>query len=100
MGERIMGALRGIQRKHPDFVGDVRGAGPMAAIELVKDAGSKAPDKQRTGAMVEAALQEGLLLLTAGQYGNVIRTLAPFAITDDQLDEGLSIMARAVDSVA
>jgi 4-aminobutyrate aminotransferase/(S)-3-amino-2-methylpropionate transaminase len=100
VGERIMAAMRDIQEKHPDFVGDVRGRGPMAAMELVEDAASRTPDKVRTGKVVEAALQEGLLLLTAGQYSNVIRTLAPFSIADDELEEGLTILARAFDQVA
>lgn len=100
VGERIMGVMRELQEKHPDFVGDVRGLGPMAAMELVKDAESRAPDKERTGRIVESALQEGLLLLTAGQYGNVIRTLAPLSINDEELDEGLAVMARAVDVAA
>ncbi len=72
----------------------------MAAMELVQDAATRMPDKKRTGAVVEAALQEGLLLLTAGQYGNVIRTLAPLSITDEELDEGLEILGRAFDTVA
>ena len=100
IGERTLSTLRNIQQRHPDFVGDVRGRGPMAAIELVKDAESRSPDKERTGRIVETALQEGLILLTAGQYSNVIRTLTPFAITDEELEEGLSIMARAVDAAA
>ena len=72
----------------------------MAAMELVKDRESRAPDKERTQAIVEAAIQDGLILLTAGQYGNAVRTLTPFAITDEELDEGLRILGRAVDSVA
>jgi 4-aminobutyrate aminotransferase / (S)-3-amino-2-methylpropionate transaminase / 5-aminovalerate transaminase len=100
IGERAMGAMREIQDKHPDFVGDVRGRGAMLAIELIKDPETKAPDKERTGRIVEAALQEGLLLLTAGQYTNVIRTLMPLAITDEELEEGLSVLARAVDAAA
>jgi 4-aminobutyrate aminotransferase / (S)-3-amino-2-methylpropionate transaminase / 5-aminovalerate transaminase len=100
IGERAMGAMREIRGKHPDFVGDVRGRGAMLAMELVKDPGTKAPDKERTGRIVEAALQEGLLLLTAGQYTNVIRTLMPLAITDEELEEGLSVLARAVDAAA
>ena len=100
LGERVMGAMRDIQEKHPDFVGDVRGLGAMTAMELVKDAESKTPDKERTGEVVEAALQEGLLLLTAGQYGNVIRTLMPLNIADDELEEGLAILARVFDDVA
>ena len=100
VGERIMAAMRDIQEKHPDFVGDVRGRGPMAAMELVEEAASRTPDKVRTGKVVEAALQEGLLLLTAGQYSNVIRTLAPLSIADDELEEGLAILARVFDQVA
>jgi 4-aminobutyrate aminotransferase/(S)-3-amino-2-methylpropionate transaminase len=100
IGERAMGAMREIQDQHLDFVGDVRGRGAMLAIELIKDPETKAPDKERTGRIVEAALQEGLLLLTAGQYTNVIRTLMPLAITDEELEEGLSVLARAVDAAA
>ena len=100
IGERVMGAMREIQERHPDFVGDVRGRGAMLAMELVTDPESRAPDKERTGRIVEAALQEGLLLLTAGQYTNVIRTLMPFVITDEELEEGLSILGRAVGAAA
>jgi 4-aminobutyrate aminotransferase/(S)-3-amino-2-methylpropionate transaminase len=96
LGERIQGAMRDIQRKHPEVVGDVRGLGPMAAMELVEDSGSKKPAKDLTAAIVANALQEGLVLITAGQYGNVIRTLAPLSISDEQLEEGLEILDRAV----
>lgn len=100
LGEKVMSAMRGIQERHPDFVGDVRGLGPMAAMEFVTDAESKTPDKERNAKIVQAALQEGLLLLTAGQYSNCIRTLMPLNIADDELEEGLAILGRAVDSVA
>ena len=100
LGERVMSAMREIQERHPDFVGDVRGLGPMAAMEFVTDSASKTPDKERNAKIVQAALQEGLLLLTAGQYGNCIRTLMPLNINDDELEEGLAILGRAVDSVA
>ena len=100
LGERVMSAMREIQERHPDFVGDVRGLGPMAAMEFVTDAQSKTPDKERNAKIVQAALQEGLLLLTAGQYSNCIRTLMPLNIADDELEEGLDILGRAIDSVA
>ncbi len=100
LGEKVMSAMRDIQERHPDFVGDVRGLGPMAAMEFVTDAASKTPDKERNAKIVQAALQEGLLLLTAGQYSNCIRTLMPLNIADDELEEGLAILGRAVDSVA
>jgi 4-aminobutyrate aminotransferase/(S)-3-amino-2-methylpropionate transaminase len=100
IGKRVMGAMREIQEKHPDVVGDVRGHGPMVAIELVKDAESRTPDKERTARVIGQALQRGLILVVAGQYGNVIRTLMPLSITDDELEEGLSILARAVEEAA
>jgi 4-aminobutyrate aminotransferase/(S)-3-amino-2-methylpropionate transaminase len=100
LGDKVMSAMREIQDKHPGFVGDVRGLGPMAAMEFVTDAGSKTPDKERNAKIVQAALQEGLLLLTAGQYSNCIRTLMPLNINDDELEEGLAILGRAVGSVA
>jgi 4-aminobutyrate aminotransferase/(S)-3-amino-2-methylpropionate transaminase len=95
-----MAAMREIQGRHPDFVGDVRGRGPMAAMEFVKDAASKTPDKERTTTVIKAALQQGLLLLSAGQYSNCIRTLMPFVITEEELEEGLAILGRAVDAAA
>jgi 4-aminobutyrate aminotransferase/(S)-3-amino-2-methylpropionate transaminase len=100
IGKRVMGAMREIQEKHPGLIGDVRGQGAMAAIELVKDPQSRAPDAERTARVIELALQGGLMLLAAGQYGNVIRTLMPLPITDDELEEGLSILARALDATA
>ncbi len=100
LGERVQGAMRDIQSRHPDLVGDVRGIGPMAAMEFVEDAEGRVPDKVRSGKAINAALQEGLLLLSAGQHGNVIRTLMPLNIDEGELEEGLTILGRAVDSVA
>jgi 4-aminobutyrate aminotransferase/(S)-3-amino-2-methylpropionate transaminase len=96
IGERVMAALRDMQQKHPDVIGDVRGRGPMVAMELVKDPESHAPDRERAARVVANALKNGLLLLTAGQQGNVIRTLMPLPITDNELEEGLSILAHAI----
>lgn len=72
----------------------------MVAMELVKDPASRAPDKERASRVIGQALQGGLMLLPAGQYGNVTRTLMPLVISDDELEEGLSILARVVGEVA
>ena len=72
----------------------------MVAMELAKEPASRVPDKERTSKVIERALQGGLMLLLAGQYGNVIRTLMPLSITDDELEEGLSILTRVVGEVA
>jgi 4-aminobutyrate aminotransferase / (S)-3-amino-2-methylpropionate transaminase / 5-aminovalerate transaminase len=63
----------------------------------VKDPESHTPGKERAAGVAENTLQQGLMLLAAGQYGNVIQTLMPLSITDDELEESLStILARAV----
>ncbi len=100
IGERIAGTMREIQGKHPGLVGDVRAMGAMVAMELVTDAESKTPHKALTASVVERALQRGLMLITAGQYGNVIRTLTPLAITGDQLEEALGLLSEAFDEAA
>jgi 4-aminobutyrate aminotransferase/(S)-3-amino-2-methylpropionate transaminase len=78
------------------FVGDARGLGAMRALELVKDRGTKEPDKAKTDAVTRRAWESGLLLLSAGTYGNVIRTLMPLVITDDELNEGLEVLEHAL----
>ena len=96
IGDRVMAAMREMQQNYPDVIGDVRGRGPMVAMELVKDPESRTPDRERAAKVAYYALQSGLMLLTAGQQGNVIRTLMPLSIADDELEEGLSILARAL----
>ncbi len=100
IGARVMGAMREMQEKHPDMIGEVRGRGAMVAMELVKDPVSRAYDRERAARVMENALQRGLMLLTAGQQGNVIRTLMPLSITDGELGEALSILAHALDETA
>lgn len=83
-----------------DCVGDVRGLGAMCAIEIVKNRQTKEPEKELTNRIIKEANQRGLLLLSAGLYGNVIRLLMPLVITDDQLEEGLSILEESIKTVA
>jgi 4-aminobutyrate aminotransferase/(S)-3-amino-2-methylpropionate transaminase len=80
-------------------IGDVRGLGAMLAIELVRDPESKAPAPELTAAVIEEALQRGLILLKAGVYGNCIRVLCPLTISDGELDEGLAAWEEALASV-
>ncbi|MEO8294046.1 MAG: 4-aminobutyrate--2-oxoglutarate transaminase [Gemmatimonadota bacterium] len=77
-------------------IGDVRGLGAMVAMELVTDRQSKVPDKDRTSRLLAEALRRGLLLLSAGTYGNVVRVLVPLTIPDAILEEGLSVMEQAL----
>jgi 4-aminobutyrate aminotransferase/(S)-3-amino-2-methylpropionate transaminase len=80
-------------------IGDVRGLGAMLAIELVKDPETKSPAPELTAAVVDEALQRGLMLLKAGVYGNCIRVLCPLTISDGQLDEALGVWEEALAAV-
>ncbi|WP_181788702.1 4-aminobutyrate--2-oxoglutarate transaminase [Streptomyces phytophilus] len=93
--EEIMKSrLLELQQKH-DAIGEVRGRGAMLAIELVKP-GTKDPDPQLTAALAKACHAEGLLVLTTGTYGNVMRFLPPLVIGEDLLAEGLDILEGAL----
>jgi 4-aminobutyrate aminotransferase / (S)-3-amino-2-methylpropionate transaminase / 5-aminovalerate transaminase len=80
-------------------IGDVRGLGAMLAIELVENPVTKAPAPELTVAVIEQALQRGLLLLKAGVYANCIRVLCPLTISDGELDEGLDVWEEALAAV-
>jgi 4-aminobutyrate aminotransferase/(S)-3-amino-2-methylpropionate transaminase len=81
-------------------IGDVRGLGAMVAMEMVRERRADAPDAEITKALVQAAGRRGLVLLSCGVYGNVIRFLAPLTLPDAQLAEGLAILEAALEDVA
>ncbi|MGW3011483.1 4-aminobutyrate--2-oxoglutarate transaminase [Streptomyces sp. NPDC001219] len=97
IGEIMKPRLNAIAEKY-DIVGEVRGRGAMIAIELVKS-GSKEPNPEATAALAKACHQEGLLVLTTGTYGNVLRFLPPLVIGEDLLNEGLDILEGAFASL-
>ncbi|ODT22711.1 MAG: 4-aminobutyrate--2-oxoglutarate transaminase [Microbacterium sp. SCN 69-37] len=76
-------------------IGEVRGAGAMIAVEFV-DPETKAPDAALTSAVAKAAIAEGVIVLTCGTYGNVIRFLPPLSISDELLTEGIDVVAAAL----
>jgi 4-aminobutyrate aminotransferase/(S)-3-amino-2-methylpropionate transaminase len=78
------------------IVGEVRGLGPMIALELVTDKGTKEPHKIATAAVAKRCHERGLLILKAGTYDNVIRLLAPLVISEAELNEGLDILIDAL----
>jgi 4-aminobutyrate aminotransferase/(S)-3-amino-2-methylpropionate transaminase len=80
-------------------IGDVRGLGAMLAIELVHDRESKDPAPELVAAVCAEALRNGLLLMSAGIYSNVIRVLVPLTISDGELDEALDVWERALEHV-
>jgi 4-aminobutyrate aminotransferase/(S)-3-amino-2-methylpropionate transaminase len=95
IGEKVRDRLEDLWKKCP-FVGNVRGAGAMRAVEFVKDRATKEPAKDLVGKITRLCWERGLIVLHAGTYGNVIRTLMPLVITDEQLDEGLDVFEAAV----
>lgn len=91
LGEKLRARMLQWQEKHP-IIGDVRGLGPMAAMELVRDRKSKEPADTETKALIAKARDKGVLLLSAGSFGNVVRFLMPLTIEDAVLDEGLNVV--------
>ncbi|MFF8775145.1 4-aminobutyrate--2-oxoglutarate transaminase [Kitasatospora sp. NPDC015120] len=93
IGEIMLGRLRAMQEKF-DIIGEVRGRGAMIAVELVKP-GGKEPNTEATAAIAKACHAEGLVVLTAGTYGNVLRFLPPLVMPEHLLNEGLDILEGA-----
>jgi 4-aminobutyrate aminotransferase/4-aminobutyrate aminotransferase/(S)-3-amino-2-methylpropionate transaminase len=81
-------------------VGDVRGLGPMLAVELVHDDDGLTPAPELAAATVAAALDDGLLLLSCGLSGNVIRLLPPVTISQEDLEQGLDALEAALRRAA
>lgn len=79
------------------FVGDARGTGAMRALELVEDRATKAPARALADRVALRAAQQGVLILTAGLYGNVLRTLMPLTMTEAELDEALDVLERCLE---
>ena len=94
-GNFMVSRLKGLQARFP-CIGDVRGVGSMVAIELVKNRRADSPDADLTKALVQAAARRGLVILSCGMYGNIIRFLAPLTIADALLKEGLNLFEQAL----
>jgi 4-aminobutyrate aminotransferase/(S)-3-amino-2-methylpropionate transaminase len=95
LGDLIGGRLLEIQRGS-DYCGEVRGLGPMQAVELVRSKESKEPEPDLAKTTTATARERGLLLLSCGTYGNVIRILVPLVISDEELHQGLDILEQAL----
>lgn len=97
IGQKVIDRFEQLAKKF-DCIGDIRGLGAMCAMELVKDKQTKAPAKELTNQIIKEANSRGLLLFSAGVYGNVIRLLMPLVITDEQLEEGLAIIEQSIEA--
>ena len=97
IGRILFETLNALKVQYP-IIGDVRGRGAMVAIELVKP-GSKDPNPEAMAKIIKYCQSKGVLILTAGTYGNVIRFLPPLVITDELLNDGLSVLAEGFASL-
>jgi 4-aminobutyrate aminotransferase/(S)-3-amino-2-methylpropionate transaminase len=99
LGKKLRKRFEDLQGRF-EIIGDVRGKGPMLALELVKDRETKEPAAAETKALVKYCYERGLVILSCGNFGNVIRTLMPLVITDEQLERGLAIMEEGLDALS
>ncbi|MDF1742280.1 MAG: 4-aminobutyrate--2-oxoglutarate transaminase [Gimesia sp.] len=100
IGQRFMSHLSKIQQQFPDQVGNIRNRGAMIAMELVKAGDSSQPDALLTKSLVAAAADQGLILLSCGMHGNVIRFLPPLTIPMKLIDEGMAIITDCIGSLS
>jgi 4-aminobutyrate aminotransferase/(S)-3-amino-2-methylpropionate transaminase len=99
LGQRLRSRLDEIATR-VESVGEVRGLGPMLALELVVDRKTKEPAAELTKRTTQAARERGLILLSCGLYGNVVRILVPLVAGDDDLDRGLEILEESLVAAA
>ncbi len=92
-GARLQEGLRKVAAEHP-VIGDVRGLGLMVGNEFSTSDG--APDTETATRAHQAAAKRGLLLLTCGPYGNVVRMIPPLIVTAEQVDDAVALWAEAV----
>lgn len=95
VGAAMTERLQSLAGRFPQ-IGEVRGLGAMVAMELFRDGDVHQPDAELTGKIVATARDKGLILLSCGTYGNVIRLLVPLTVPDAQLAEGLDILEHTL----
>jgi 4-aminobutyrate aminotransferase len=95
-GQQLIAGLRELQTRYPG-IGEVRGLGCMVAIECVDAAGH--PDGAMAKALTQACFDAGLLLLTCGAYGQVVRWIPPLIVTREQIDGALAIFGHALEQI-
>jgi 4-aminobutyrate aminotransferase / (S)-3-amino-2-methylpropionate transaminase / 5-aminovalerate transaminase len=99
LGAHLRERLDALAERIPQ-IGEVRGIGPMLALELVHDRESKRPAPELAKATTTGALERGLILLSCGLHGNVVRILVPLVASDDELNRGLEILEEALGGAA
>ena len=98
VGDVLVDAFNALKAKHAS-IAEVRGLGSMVAVELCKGGDVSQPDAELTGRIVARAREKGLILLSCGSYGNVLRILVPLTVPDTQLKKGLDIIAECFNEL-
>jgi 4-aminobutyrate aminotransferase/(S)-3-amino-2-methylpropionate transaminase len=98
VGQRITTRLQALAKDH-ECIAEVRGLGAMVAMELCKNGDPHQPDADLTKALAIEAMNRGLIILTCGTYGNVVRILVPLTASDTVIDEGLNMLADALNQL-
>jgi 4-aminobutyrate aminotransferase/(S)-3-amino-2-methylpropionate transaminase len=99
LGEKFTARAADWQRRWP-IIGEIRGLGAMQALELVTSRETREPAKHETEQIMRYCYEHGLLAISAGTYGNVIRLLVPLVISDADFDEGLDVLEGALSAVS
>lgn len=95
LGEKLLKRFLDMQERY-EIIGEVRGKGPMLALELVRDRETREPAGDEAKKLTKLCFEKGLVLLSCGNHGNVIRVLMPLVITDEELERGLSILEESL----
>lgn len=95
IGQIVMQRMKDLQEEVSE-IGEVRGIGAMIGIEFIKDENPNSPNTELCDQIVKGCANDGLILLSAGTYKNVIRILSPLVITDDELNKGLDILEKHI----
>lgn len=94
LGQTVLARFQALQQRY-ELIGEVRGKGPMLALELVRDRNTKEPATEEAKKLTALCYQKGLVLISCGNYGNVLRVLMPLVITPAELERGLAILEES-----
>jgi 4-aminobutyrate aminotransferase/(S)-3-amino-2-methylpropionate transaminase len=97
IGQRLKDGIKVLQQRNDLLpIAAIRGPGAMVAFDIVKERGTDTPDATATSRVTKRAFEEGLVLLSCGTNANTIRILVPLTASDDIVDEGLGLLAKAL----
>jgi len=97
LGRIVQQRLQSWPKKSP-LIGNIRGLGPMQAIEFVRSQETREPHSEAASALIRYAYEHGVVCMTSGTYSNVLRLLMPLTISRDELDEGFDVLEQGLSA--